>query len=202
MLNFRKLKHDFSPAVLKEGKTLFEQDMVASTKIMNFKQDAIRFSCRVKGNFENCYQSELEIDRKESMIIDSDCDCSYKYDCQHLAAVLFHLEANYNQILVDYSKETNLEEKSSIDASEIESLRMTFKEAETKEHLKKGEKFEKELLQEYIYASKVLGRSAFFSSEEETIQDKAELAVIFSQPSLCSEVHCRSLALYAVWKQK
>lgn len=183
MLNFRKLKHDFSPAVLKEGKTLFEQDMVASTKIMNFKQDAIRFSCRVKGNFENCYQSELEIDRQESMIIDSDCDCSYKYDCQHLAAVLFHLEANYNQILVDYSKETNLEEKSSIDASEIESLRMTFKEAETKEHLKKGEKFEKELLQEYIYASKVLGRSAFFSSEEETIQDKAELAVIFSQPS-------------------
>jgi len=182
MLNFRKLKHDFSPAILKEGKTLFEKDLVVSIKIINFKQDSIRFSCRVMGSFENCYESEVEIERSESMIIDSDCDCSYKYDCQHLAAVLFYLESNYNRILVDYSKETDLEKESDVNSAEMESLRFTFKEAETKEHLKRDKKFQKELLQEYINASQILGRSSFFLSEEEVVQDKAELAVIFALP--------------------
>jgi len=190
MLNFRKLKHDFSPNILKDGKALFEKEMVVSIKIINFKQNSIRFSCRVRGSFESCYESELEIERNESMIIDSDCDCSYKYDCQHLAAVLFYLEANYNQILVDYSKETHLEEKEPVSEQEFENLRITFKEAETKEHLKRGKKFQKELLEEYVYASQVLGQSAFFLSEEEVIQDKAELAVIFSLPPLKHAENC------------
>ncbi len=183
MLNFRKLKHDFSPAILKEGKSLFEKEMVVSIKIINFKPGSIRFSCRVMGSFENCYESELEIERSESMIIDSDCDCTYKYDCQHLAAVLFYLEANYNQILVDYSKETDLQEKNEANQAEFEDLRVTFKEAETKEHLKRDKKFQKELLQEYINASQILGQSSFFLVEDEESQDKAELAVIFNLPS-------------------
>ena len=99
MLNFRKLKHDFSPSILKEGKALYDKNMVVSTKIVNLKPELVRFSCRVMGSFDNCYESELEIDRHESVIIDSDCDCSYKYDCQHLAAVLFYLESHYNEFL-------------------------------------------------------------------------------------------------------
>lgn len=182
MLNFRKLKHDFSPAILKEGKALYEKEMVISIKIIHFKPDTIRFSCRVMGSFENCYESEVEIDRSESMIIDSDCDCSYKYDCQHLAAVLFYLEANYDQILVAYSKETDLEHNQDVNEAEKENLRETLKEAETKEHIKRDKKFQKELLQEYVYASQVLGQSSFFRSDEEIEQDKAELAVVFTAP--------------------
>ena len=64
------------------------------------------------GSFDNCYESELEIDRNESVMIDSDCDCSYKYDCQHLAAVLLHLESHYDELIVAYSKETDLEKLS------------------------------------------------------------------------------------------
>lgn len=182
MLNFRKLKHDFSPAILKEGKTLYDKDMVVSIKIINLKSDAVRFSCRVMGSFDNCYESELEIDSNESIIVDSDCDCSYKYDCQHLAAVLFYLESNYDQILVAYSKETDLEKDVEVNDLQKEHLRVTFKEAETKEHLKRDKKVQRELLQEYIYASQVLGQSSFFRPEEEMAQDKAELAVLFTLP--------------------
>ena len=39
MLNFRKLKHDFPPAILKEGKALYDKKMVVSTKIVKLTPD-------------------------------------------------------------------------------------------------------------------------------------------------------------------
>lgn len=187
MLNFRKLKHDFSPSILKEGKVLFDKNMVISTKIINLKLDCVRFSCRVMGSFDHCYESELEIDRNESIIVDSDCDCSYKYDCQHLAAVLYYLESNYHQLLVAYSKETDLEKASYEDDQEKADLLETFKEAETKEIARQDQKFQKELLEEYIYASQLLGQSSLFHPDEELTQDKAELAVIYNLPQAKGE---------------
>lgn len=182
MLNFRKLKHDFSPSILKEGKILYDKGMVVSIKISKLTADIIRFSCRVMGTFDNCYESEVEIERSESMIIDSDCDCPYKYDCQHLAGVLYSLEAHYNEILVAYSKETDLEQTDE-DDMDTQSVIETIREAKTKEHVRQGKQFQKELLEEYVYASQVLGQSSFFHPEEELAQDKAELAVIFNPPS-------------------
>ena len=187
MLNFRKLKQDFSPNILKDGRSLHEKKLVLSTKIVNLSANNIRLSCRVQGGFENSYQSIIEIDRHESAILDSDCDCPYKYDCQHLAAALFHLEEHFNEIVVAFSKESDLESSEVIDDGEKEKLRETFKEAEIKEVVRKDKKNQKELLHEYIGASQVLGQSPFFLPEEEILQDKAELAVIFthqSQPNL------------------
>lgn len=177
MLNFRKLKHDFPPGILKEGKALFDKKMVVSTKITKLTPDAIRFSCRVMGSFDNCYESEMEIDRNESMMVDSDCDCSYKYDCSHLAAVLYFLEVHYDELIVAYSKESDIEID---DEEEKASILETIKEAETKENVRQGKKFEKELLGEYINASQILSQSSFFHPEEEFAQDKAELAIIFN----------------------
>jgi len=187
MLNFRKLKHDFSPLILKDGKALYDKGMIVLMKIVNLKPEIVRFSCRVMGGFDNYYESELEIDRHESVVIDSDCDCPYKYDCQHLAAVLFYLEAHYNELLIAYSKETNLEKASHVDDQEKAHLLETFKEAETKETARQDQKFQKELLEEYIHGSRLLGQSSFFHPEEEPTQDKAELAVIYNIPQLKSE---------------
>lgn len=180
MLNFRKLKHDFSPSILKEGKALYDKGMVVSTKIVNLKPDHVRFACRVMGSFDHCYESELDIDSHESVMIDSDCDCSYKYDCQHLAAVLYYLESHYNELLVTYSKETDLDKATHVDDQEKAHLLEAFKEAETRESARQDQKCQKELLEEYIHASQLLGQSSFFHPEEELIQDKAELAVIYN----------------------
>lgn len=180
MLNFRKLKHDFSPSMLKEGKVLYEKDLVASVKIVDLNTETIRFSCSVQGGFDNSYQCKIEINRNESTIRDSECNCAYKYDCQHLAAVLFYLETHADEIIVTYSKETDLEKVEDVDDHQKQHLRETFKEAESKEHVRQGKKYQKELLEEYIHASQVLGQSSFFCSEEKLVPDKAELAVIFT----------------------
>lgn len=183
MLNFRKLKQDFSPSIIKDGRALFEKKQVESAKIVTLSPQSVRIHCQVTGSFENTYSSEIEIDRRESMIVDSDCDCPYKYDCQHLAAVLFFLEENFNEILINFSRESDLDTVDTIDESEKETLRETIKEAETKEVQRRDKKYQKELLQEYINASKVLGRSPFFIPQEDLLRDKAELIVIFSNLS-------------------
>lgn len=186
MINFRKLKQDYSPAILKEGKQLYDKRMVETAKIIKINPQNVRLSCRVMGSFNNTYQCEIEIDRRESTTLDSDCDCPYKYDCQHLSAVLFYLEEHLDSLLVSFSKENDIEKAAHIDEKEKANLRETFKEAATKEVVRRGKKNQKELLQEYVGASQVLGQSPFFLPEQEIAEDKAELAVIFtphSQPN-------------------
>ena len=190
MLNFRKLKQDYSSTMLKEGKQLYDKQMVVSAKITKLEANAIRLNCRVMGSFENNYQCEVEIDRQESTTIDSDCDCPYKYDCQHLACALYYLEEHLNAILVEYSKDSNVEKKNNIDEREKKLLQDTIKEAENKETIRRGKKCQKELLQEYMSSSHVLGLSPFFHSEEGLVPDKAELALIFaSSPTQVGKEH-------------
>src|SRR3972149_9850631 len=105
MFNFRKLKQDFSSSIVKEGRELFDEKKVLSAKILHLDQKTVRISGRILGQYENTYESELEIDRQECETIDSDCDCPHNYDCHHLAALLFFLEEHFDQILVTYSKE-------------------------------------------------------------------------------------------------
>src|SRR5262245_7397653 len=108
MLNFRKLKQDFSSSIVKEGRDLFDREKVVTAKLLHLDHKTMKVSAKVLGQFENCYESEIEIDRQECETIDSDCDCPYNYDCQHLAALLFYLEEHIDQILVSYSKENDL----------------------------------------------------------------------------------------------
>ena len=183
MLNFRKLKQDFSQNILKQGRTLYEDDAVLSAKVAYLKADTVRLSGSVRGKHENAYECEIEIDRAESEMIDSNCDCPYTYDCQHIAGLLFHLEKYLDKMIVEYSKETDLEECKQLDEDEREQVRETIREAETKEVARAGVLFQRELLEEYVGASATLGKSPFFIPEEELVVDEAELAVIFSNHS-------------------
>ena len=97
MLNFRRLKQDFAPSMLKDGRALCERRAVTYAKILKMSAQTVRLSCRVAGNYDNAYHCEIEIDRRESMAVDSDCDCPHKYDCHHLAAFLFFLEDNFEE---------------------------------------------------------------------------------------------------------
>src|SRR3990167_1494726 len=109
MLNVRKLKQEFSQNILKEGRTLFEEEKVLQVKILHFDTDSLHIFAKVEGQFGSTYESEIEIDRVDCEMIDSNCDCPYHYDCQHLAAVLFYLEKHLDAIIVNYSKENDLE---------------------------------------------------------------------------------------------
>lgn len=185
MLNFRKLKQDFSSSIIKEGREFFDNNKVVSAKLLHLDNKTIRVSGRVLGQYENYYESEIEIDRSECETIDSNCDCPYNYDCQHIAALLFFLEQNLDQIMVAYSKETDLEdvaEEHDLDEEEKEQFLEKFKEAEDKESQRQEEHFQKQILQEYISASEMLAGSPFFRSEEKRFVERAEFSLIFSYP--------------------
>ncbi|MCI0382160.1 MAG: DEAD/DEAH box helicase [Chlamydiae bacterium] len=183
MLNFRKLKQDFSSSILKEGKEHFEKQKVVSAKLIHIDSKTVRIAGRVLGQYENYYESEIEIDRAECETVDSNCDCPYNYDCQHIAALLFYIEQNLDQILVAYSKETDLKELTEIEDfnhEEKKQLLDKFKEAEDKEVQRREETYQRQLLQEYVISSEILSTSPFFCPEEKKIVEQAEFSLIFS----------------------
>jgi SNF2 family DNA or RNA helicase len=179
MLNVRKLKQDFSQNVLREGKDLFMEKKVTSAKIVSLNTSSIRISAKVAGQFENGYECEIEIDRIDCETTDSDCDCPYHYDCQHLAALLFYLEAHLDKMLVSYSKDSSLKEDEDLKKEEIIEA---VKSAVSKEEKRKDLEYQKELMQEYIFASNILATSPFFLNKSEVGITKAALMIIYNFP--------------------
>lgn len=179
MLNFRKLKQDFSSAIVKEGREFFENNKVVSAKLIHLDSKTMKVSGRILGQYENYYESEIEIDRIECETMDSNCDCPYNYDCQHIAALLFFLEQNLDKILVAYSKEKDIAETEDLDEEEKERLLEKFKEAEDKVSQKQEESFQRQIIQEYITSSEMLAASPFFRPGEKKVVDKAEFSLIF-----------------------
>jgi len=180
MLNFRKLKQDFSSSLLQEGKGLHDQKKVLSAKILRLDEDTIRFSAKVMGGYENTYESEIEIDRFESETIHSNCDCRYRFDCQHIAALLFYLEENIDSILVSYSKEKDIDQTLGFDKA----LLATIKAARSKEEQRKDDNLQKQIASEYINSADILSSSLFFLPEEENKVTKSEIALIYNPKSI------------------
>ena len=118
MLNFRKLRQDFSSNTLKEGRSIFEKHKILNAKIIKLDNETIRFSSKVLSNYESTYESEIEVDRFESTAIHTNCDCPSRYDCQHLAALTYFLEEKIDSLLIEYSKEAGIEEDEALEEHE------------------------------------------------------------------------------------
>ena len=50
MLNFRKLKQDFSSTIVKEGKDLYDKQKVVSAKLLHLDAKMMRISAKVLGS--------------------------------------------------------------------------------------------------------------------------------------------------------
>lgn len=179
MLNFRKLRRDFSANILQEGKELFEQGAVVNAKILSINGETVCIGAQIRGLYENVYECEIEVDRSESDTIDSNCDCSYNFDCQHIVALLFYLEQYFNEMVVAYAREADLDTNQEINEEEKKELQETFVVAATKEEERKDREHQKEILREYIHAANALSANPFFLPLEYLEKDSAELAVLF-----------------------
>jgi SNF2 family DNA or RNA helicase len=202
MLNFRKLKQDFSSSIIKEGKDFYENNKVVSAKLLHLDSRSMRLSGRVLGQYDNYYESEIEIDRQECETIDSNCDCPYNYDCQHIAALLFYLEQNLDQILVAYSKEEDITENAGLEEEEKEELLEKFKQAEDKEVQRQEENYQRQILQEYVTSSQMLASSPFFSPDERSSVDTAECSLIYNFPKKGSGFIELQIALRLPYRSK
>lgn len=187
MLNFRKLRQDFPSAILKEGKQLFDKAKILQAKIIRLDNETIRFSSKILSNYDSTYESEIEVDRFESTAVHTNCDCPSRYDCQHLAALIFFLEDKIDSLLIEYSQEANISTDEGLEAHEKQELIEAIKEAETKEVVKQDARFQKQVLQEYAAASEILSHSPYFLPQEESSLASAELAIIFNPQSLQGE---------------
>ncbi len=186
MLNFRKLKQDFTSEVIKKGRDLYQQQKVTNAKILYLDQKVVRVGGAIQGQYEHYYQSEIEINRSECETVNSECSCTYNYECQHVAALIFHLEEHLDAIMVQYSQENNIEviaNENKINEIEKQFLIDSFKTAITKQSQKEEKIYQQQLVQEYIAAADLLSGSPFFRPEDKRIYEKAEGIWIFSIPS-------------------
>ena len=184
MLNFRKLRQDFSSAILKEGKAIHDKNKILSARVIRLDPEVIRFSAKILGNFDNAYESEIEIDRFESQAVHTNCDCPSRFDCAHLAALIFHLEEKIDSLLVEYSKGEDISKSEVLDSEEKKELMDAIREAECKEVVKQDARYQKQVLQEYVASAEILSDSPFFRPLEEYERAEAELAIILSPQSL------------------
>ncbi len=173
MLNFRSLKQDFAPNVLKEGQKLFEKEAVENASIALLDEGKMRLNAKVKGQYDHAYECEVEIDRGQSRVTDSNCDCTYNFDCQHLAAFLFHLEQHIDNILLTYSSEKKAKG----------TIKKVIDEAASKVSAKQSAAAQKELLKDYLFASQLLAESPFFMPQETLEEEHADLGVVFNLDS-------------------
>ena len=183
MLNFRKLRQDFSSNILKEGKDLFDSLKVVSAELLDINNKSIKLQGKVHGQYENTYESIIEIDRVECETIDSDCNCPYNYDCQHIAALMLYFEHNYDNVLANFANTNSGDEllaSSDMSANDKKALMTALKEAEKKVTGQKELNIQKEILQEYQSAAVILAQSPFFSNTHFKELDPAELMIIFA----------------------
>src|SRR5262249_4188941 len=151
-----------------------------------FTEKTVRISAQVNGAYGNSYTCEVEIDRNESEVLDSNCDCPHTSDCLHLACLLFHLEEHFDALVLQYFEGRNKSKsaaKSSPNNAEptadSDALKKVLKQAEKKAKEKKEKEREKQDIQDYQVSCSLLGRSAFFVPEEEFHKEQADISFLF-----------------------
>jgi len=177
MLNFRKIRQDFKANLLKEGKDIFDDKKVCNARLISLGTDTIRMAGTVQGNFGQAYECEFEVDRHESEIIDSSCDCPYHSDCQHLAALVFHSERHIDEMIVAFSETFTDSTDIAEDAEESAALLEVVEQARETECARKEEAAQRELLREYAFAACVLSTAPFFGNHAIAREESAELMV-------------------------
>jgi superfamily II DNA or RNA helicase len=167
VLNFRKMRHDFSPAVLKEGKALFAKGGCVGAKIASYSAKQFIIEAKVNGNFQDPHECSIEIDRVESEVRYSTCNCSQGVDCLHLACLLFFLEEHFHSMLLTH---LGKRQPSSGDDGDIDEVEKRLKARAQREQ-------ERQLVVDYSKAGAWLARTSLFRSADERIET-GELLVI------------------------
>lgn len=196
MLNFRKLLHDFSSGCLKEGKHLLESDRVSHASVQSIIKDTLKYGYEVEGAFKHTYHGHLDIGLKASEIHYSDCDCSKKYDCEHIAAACLYLEAHYDEILAKYAcsheKKSITKQKRDTTDKKVE---IALANAREKTAKKTSQAAACETLSEYRHAHQVLAENAFFDEPGDSSSEPAQLHLILQPNQNLKDSNCIEISL-------
>lgn len=177
ILNFRKLKQDFSAQTLREGANLFAKEMIKECYLTKVTNKSLHLAGIVGGAFGKKYRVQAEIDRISSEIVDNSCECSEEFDCPHVACLLLHLEKFHDDLLARFASDNQIQADShQVDAKLVETIKEAQKRAETRA----VREFEKELMTEYRRAAQVLSLSPIFACRHAEVFQEAD-PLIFLQ---------------------
>lgn len=165
-LNFRTLRADFSSSMLKDGKRLYEKKDSCAARMIACSSSSFIFEGSVAGLVRERHVCQIEIDRANSSISLSQCDCQSKVDCSHIACMLFYIEEHFHRLLLEF-----LEQKqgSSTSASikEQESKAALLHHAKNHSEKKVRQEKEKMAIQEFVEAAAPLANFSLFTKKEE-----------------------------------
>lgn len=169
VLNFRKLRHDFCPAILKEGKILFEQGGCIGAKIASFSARQFVIEAKVVGHFQDTHACSIEVNRLESEVTYSTCDCTQGVDCLHLACLLFFLEEHFHSMLLTHLGK--------IRGASAKNADPAIGEVERRLQARARREQERQLIADYSKAGEWMARTSLFREADEKIET-GELMVL------------------------
>lgn len=108
ILNFRKIRQEFSIALLEKGQSFVDTYTTSSVKLMSIQEDTIKISCKFNVN-KHFVSTSIEFDKNDSSILDSTCSCGASADCLHLTALSIYLEKNFKNIISEQIDATKKE---------------------------------------------------------------------------------------------
>jgi SNF2 family DNA or RNA helicase len=187
MLNYRKLKQEFSPQVIKEAQMLADKDAVQHVSILDFDKELIKVQASVQTGLQSPHTINVEIDRVHSEIIDSVCDNSSTFSSHQKAicesALVVYLEKNLDKIIAGSDATKML----SGHVSEIKRVEMqqTLEQAKDAANEKLSQQVEQEVLFEYITGSRVLSSSSFFVEYKYPVLENVELVLVYNISEKC-----------------
>ena len=183
ILNFRKMRHDFSPAVLKEGKTLFEKGGCIGARIVSYSAQQFVIEAKVMGYFQDTHTCSIEVNRQESELTYSTCDCTQGVDCLHLACLLFFLEEHFHAMLLTYLGKTQASSQAKADP-EMGEMERRLKARARREQ-------ERQLVVDYSKSGEWMARASLFRPADEKIETGEMILVVGQFNALnnrCTEI--------------
>ena len=183
ILNFRKMRHDFSPAVTKEGRALFEKGGCIGARIASYTAEQFVIEAKVMGHFKDVHSCSIEVNRLASELTYSTCDCTQGVDCLHLACLLFFLEEHFDAMLLTYLGKAQ--------ASPAAKANSEMGEMERRLKAKARRERERQLVIDYSKAGEWMARASLFRPADEKIET-GELLLLLGQINAlnnrCTEV--------------
>ena len=172
VLNFRKMRHDFSPSVLKEGKSLYEKGGCVGARIASYSAQQFVIEAHVIGHFQDTHVCSIDVDRAESEVTYSTCDCTQGVDCLHLACLLFFLEEHFHSMLLTHLGKMRSSATSVADPQ--------IGEVERRLQARAKREQERQLVADYSKAGEWMARTSLFRTADEK-KETGELMILIGQ---------------------
>lgn len=164
ILNFRKIKQEFSNSLIKKGKTLLDSYTIESIKLASVQEDSINIDCKFSIE-SSMIRTAIEFDKHDSSILDSTCSCGTSSDCHHISALAIYLEDNFNNMISNQMDSEKDDKNSVITSKTVKHVKNLITKTS---HVNPAS-----IIAEYVSSVNLLSMSPVFNSSLSSVSQKS-----------------------------